>query len=71
MFASSKIILFKSVVQHGRQRLFKFIIDQIQKSKKSEITWNQMRRNDIWAGPLQISNYVLVCETICINNSSF
>ena len=34
MFASSKIILFKSVVQHGRQRLFKFIIGQIQKKKE-------------------------------------
>ena len=66
MFPSSKIILFKSVVQHGRQRLFKFLIDQIQKSKKSSLKVRDKYQTNAqelcMAGPLQTANSVPICE---------
>ena len=59
-------MLFKSVVQHGRQRLFKFLIDQIQKSKKSSLIVRDKYQTNAqelcMTGPLQTANSVSICE---------
>ena len=66
MFAFSKIILSQSVVQHGRQRLFKFLIGQIQKRKKSSLKVRDKYQTNAqelcMVGPLQTANSVSICE---------
>ena len=66
MFAFYKIILSQSVVQHGRQRLFKFLIGQIQKRKKSSLKVRDKYQTNAqelcMAGPLQTANSVSICE---------
>ena len=65
MFAFSKIILSQSVVQHDRQRLFKFLIGQIQKRKKSSMKVRDKYQTNAqelcMAGPLQTANFS-ICE---------
>ena len=65
MFAFYKIILSQSVVQHGRQRLFKFLIGQIQKRKKSSMKVRDKYQTNAqelcMAGPLQTANFS-ICE---------
>ena len=72
---SSTNMLSQSVVKHGPHMLFKFLIDQIQKRKKSSLkVRDQLEPNwQEWymAGPSQIANSVPIYETICWGNSSF